>query len=153
MAQYGIIADVVTPNLRVEDNTFDGTAYGMRAKVQQLGELDGLLVQGNRFTGNDQAGMFLQADEIGGFPARLTISGNRFARNGYASTDTDAAGRRIDDGLHTNVPDGSEVVVARNVTTHNADFGIEALPAGSVRDGGGDVSTGDPSGCAGVNCR
>ncbi|MFC6016031.1 nitrous oxide reductase family maturation protein NosD [Plantactinospora solaniradicis] len=150
--QYGVYTDVVTHHLRVEGNTFDGNRYGVRADVHVLGELDGLLVRNNRFTANDQAGMFLEADIIGTGPARVTISDNRFTRNGYASTDLDSAYRWIDDGLHTNVPVGSAVVVARNLTSHNAEFGIEGSPVGSVRDGGGNVSTGDPAGCIGVTC-
>ncbi|MEV4755865.1 right-handed parallel beta-helix repeat-containing protein [Micromonospora sp. NPDC049559] len=152
-AQYGVITDVVTSGLRVEENTFTGNGYGVRADVGSLSELDGLLVRGNRMVGNEQAGMFLEAEASTGAPARILISGNQFVRNGHASTGTDSAGRRIDDGLHTNVPASPDVVVARNLTLHNADFGIEALPVGSVRDGGGNVSTGDPSGCAGVACR
>jgi hypothetical protein len=153
-SEVGLRVDSPVPNLRVLDNTFTGHAYGVQVQVEFLALVEGLSVARNTFTDNGVAGLFLEVTGAARpTAAPVGIVGNRFVANGFASADEDAAGRPIDDGLHTNVPVGSDVVVARNRTRANADFGIEALPAGSVRDGRGNQSVGDRNGCVGVVCQ
>ena len=63
----------------------------------------------------------------------------------------DINGSLVNDGLHITVPLGTDITVANNQTSNNADYGIEAQ-SGTVIDGGGNVSSNDPSGCLGVAC-
>ncbi|GAB2931027.1 hypothetical protein GCM10027280_18310 [Micromonospora polyrhachis] len=152
-AEAGVSVRSVAPDLQVVDNALLRNRYGIRMTVDVLAELSGLTVAGNTAIGNGAAGIFIEA--LGRRLAEdpITVSGNRLVGNGFSGTDTDAAGRRIDDGLHLNMPVGGPVTVTRNHTVANADFGIEALPEGSVRDGGGNTSFGNRNGCAGVRCR
>ncbi|WP_326558789.1 right-handed parallel beta-helix repeat-containing protein [Micromonospora sp. NBC_01796] len=152
-SEFGLVIDGPARNTRVIENEFTNHFYGMYVRVGLLAVIDGLAVARNTFTDNGGNGLFFEAPAIGGSPARISVTGNRFTANGYASGENDAAGRPNDDGLHTNVPVGSDIVVTGNRTQSNADHGIEALPVGSVRDGGGNVSTGDLNGCVGVVCR
>jgi hypothetical protein len=78
----------------------------------------------------------------------MVVSGNTFANNGHRPGGrTDLLGNPLDDGLH--ITSGGGITVAGNRTSGNADYGIEA--PGAI-DGGGNTSTGDPSGCLGVTC-
>jgi hypothetical protein len=63
----------------------------------------------------------------------------------------DINGSLVNDGLHITAPPNTDIAVADNQTSNNADYGIEAVP-GTVIDGGGNVSSNDPSGCLGVTC-
>jgi nitrous oxidase accessory protein NosD len=152
-AEFGFVIFGPSRNARVLENQFTGQSYGLYVRVDLLAVVEGLTVSRNTFTDNGAVGLFIEATTVGPVPARISVSDNRFTANGYASGESDAAGRPNDDGLHTNVPIGSDIVVTGNRTQSNADHGIEALPIGSVRDGGGNVSTGDPNGCVGVVCR
>ncbi|MFC7546599.1 right-handed parallel beta-helix repeat-containing protein [Plantactinospora sp. GCM10030261] len=139
--------------LLVRDNRFVNTGVGVRVSTFYLAQVADLTITDNEFVRNGSAGVFIEAaDPLAGPDDEFVISGNVFRHNGYAGTEVDGDGRRIDDGLHLSVPVDSPLVVAGNQTYHNADHGIEALPVGSVRDGGGNVSRGDPNGCAGVVC-
>jgi hypothetical protein len=140
-------------DVRVLSNTFEGNQFGMRVQDTLLAEYAGLAIIGNAFTGNGTAGLFIETTDAEAALGRVTVARNTFRANGFTGGGLDAAGRRIDDGLHTNLPPNSDLVVAGNHTSANADFGIEALPVGSVRDGGGNTSSGDRNGCAGVVCR
>ncbi len=141
--------DGVTRYLTIIGNRFTGNPIGVVVDTD-LSQIRHLTIAGNTFRRDERAGVFLQSATA---PAgRYTIRGNRFIGNGFNSTQTDSAGRTINDGLHTNLPVGSNVVVSDNNTRDNAEFGIEALPAGSVIDGGGNTSRGNPAGCAGVHC-
>ena len=140
-----------TTTVQVERNTFRGTRIGVQVVRDALVEIEDMTVSYNVFDGNLAAGVFVQA--LAGPSGPFTIHDNKLTRNGFASGGlTDRNGRPVNDGLHTALPVGSGVVVARNDTAANADFGIEALPVGSVVDGGGNRSTANPSGCAGVVC-
>lgn len=152
-SEFGLVISGPARNARVLENQFTNHFYAMYVRVGLLAVVEGLTVTRNTFTDNGGPGLFVEAPATGSVPARITVSANRFTANGYASGENDAAGRANDDGLHTNIPVGSDLVVTGNRTQSNADHGIEALPVGSVRDGGGNVSTGDPNGCVGVVCR
>jgi hypothetical protein len=110
-----------------------------------------LTISRNTFTDNAVAGILLEAtSQYSGYGTR--IEGNTLKSNGKRSGGrVDGAGRPIDDGIHVNVPAGSPVEITGNATRRNADYGIEAVP-GSVTDGGGNTSSGNPSGCLGVTC-
>ncbi|MFC4108395.1 NosD domain-containing protein [Micromonospora zhanjiangensis] len=160
-SQYGVVVSTAPSyDLRVQGNFMDGNEYGVSARARLLTDLSGLTVTGNTLTGNHQAAVFVEAAQItpsaavapAQVPSPLTISGNQMRANGFGSTDHDAAGRVINDGLHTNVPTGSPVVVGSNQAFANAEYGIEAAPNGTVQDAGGNVSIADPRGCLGVTC-
>ncbi len=139
-------------SVQIERNTFTGNVIGVRVVRDTLIEITDLTISFNTFRDNGAAGVLMQSAEA--FLGPFAIERNLFLQNGFNSGGrTDSAGRPVDDGLHTDVPVGSRVVVANNTTVNNADFGIEALPDGSVVDGGGNTSSGNPSGCAGVVCR
>src|SRR5207248_1831724 len=124
---------------------------GVLGSTQHLLNLDGLSISNNTFSDNAVAGILLDA---GGTVDQtlVTVAGNTFTSNGKRSGNTvDSAGHRVNDGLHVTVPLGSRVEIRDNVTRDNANYGIEAVP-GSVVDGGGNRSTGDPAGCLGVRC-
>ncbi|MFB9237335.1 right-handed parallel beta-helix repeat-containing protein [Plantactinospora siamensis] len=141
-------------DIRVLANTVRGARFGVYVKGQVLAEFEGMVISGNRLTGNSVAGVFLTTSVPFIPSGPVTVAGNTLRHNGYGpDIVTDSAGRRVNDGLHTDVPVGSGLLVRGNRTYGNADFGIEALPAGSVRDGGGNLSRGDRSGCVGVTCR
>jgi hypothetical protein len=117
-------------------------------------EIVGVEIRGNTFDRAAAAGVFIQA------PASTVtdtvISGNTFSNNGYGGypylqPSRDINGSLVDDGLHITVPPGTDITVADNQTSNNADYGIEAVP-GTVIDGGGNVSSNDPRGCLGVTC-
>jgi len=150
-AETGLGMDALVSNARIMSNFFADNGYGVHMIEPDL-IVDNLLIADNIFAGNHNAGVFLEAARIPRGDTPLTVSRNTFVRNGHRSTDRDSAGRRIDDGIHTNLPVGSLLTISHNRTYVNADHGIEALPAGSVIDGGGNRSTGDPNGCAGVAC-
>ncbi|MET9633485.1 right-handed parallel beta-helix repeat-containing protein [Lentzea sp. NPDC006480] len=138
-------------NLQVTKNRFTGNQIGVDASDQFTGLEDGITISENTFTDNAVAGILLESssNHIG---YRALIAGNTLKSNGKRSGGrVDNAGRPINDGIHVNVPAGAPVEIAGNITRRNAEYGIEAVP-GSVTDGGGNDSSGDPSGCLGVVC-
>ena len=107
-------------------------------------------ITGNRFVGDGAAGILLQTTGTNTRP--VVISSNTFTGDGFHSGGlTDSAGHPVMDGLHVNVQAGSDIVISGNHTRHNAAYGIRAEP-GTVVDGGGNTSVGNPDGCLGVTC-
>ncbi|WNV84394.1 NosD domain-containing protein [Umezawaea sp. Da 62-37] len=138
-------------NLRITGNRFTGNRIGVDASDTVAGLEDGITISENTFVDNAVAGILLESSSYYG-PYWVRIAGNTLRSNGKASGGrVDSAGRPIDDGIHVNVPVGAPVEITGNITRGNADHGIEAVP-GSVVDGGGNTSSGDPSGCLGVTC-
>jgi len=138
-------------NLRIVRNRFTGNQIGVDASDVFVGMEDGITVSGNTFTDNAVAGILLDSPAAHS-PYWVRIERNVLKSNGKSSGGrVDSAGRPVDDGIHVNVPANSPVEITGNITRANADYGIEAVP-GSVTDGGGNVSHGDPSGCLGVFC-
>lgn len=140
--------------LTVENNIFRDNTIGLNmGNNHQLPyeAFHDLVVTGNTFVNNSVAGLYF--DPVGGGPGpHLLISGNTFTSNGHRSSGkVDRAGRQVNDGMHINVALGSDIEIRGNTTTDNADHGIEAQP-GTVVDGGGNTSSGDPAGCSGVVC-
>ncbi len=142
---------VSSANLRVTGNRFTANQIGVDASDFVAGMEDGITISGNTFTDNAVAGILLESpSQHSGYWTR--IAGNTLKSNGKRSGGrVDSAGRPIDDGIHVNVPARSPVEITGNITRANADYGIEAVP-GSVTDGGGNTSSGNPSGCLGVVC-
>ncbi|MFJ5986684.1 right-handed parallel beta-helix repeat-containing protein [Lentzea sp. NPDC092896] len=140
--------------LTVERNNFHDNGIGLKLgnPIQMpLGPLNGLVVANNRFSGNRTAGVFMDTSEGGPGP-HLTFNDNTFISNGHRPNGLiDREGRPVDDGLHINSQAGSDIVLRNNKTQNNADHGIEAVP-GTVVDGGGNTSAGNPAGCLGVAC-
>src|SRR5262249_39233530 len=133
----------------VAGNTFDGSDVGVSLGVNHF--IGDGSITGNTFIGNRAAGILVDADRS---PSTSTIDirGNTFRSNGRQSGGkVDLAGRAVNDGVHINAPAGSAITLTGNHTFDNADYGIEAQP-GTVIDGGGNTSSGDPNGCLGVAC-
>ncbi|MET9630322.1 NosD domain-containing protein [Lentzea sp. NPDC006480] len=140
-----------TTGVRITENTFTGNQIGVDASARLTGFDDGMTISGNTFTDNAVAGISLESSVVG-TGAFARIEGNTLESNGKRSGGRiDSAGNSINDGIHINSPPGSPVEITGNITRGNADFGIEAIP-GTVTDGGGNTSSGNPSGCRGVTC-
>jgi copper-binding protein NosD len=138
-------------NLRIIGNKFTRNQIGVDASDMFTGLEDGITISENTFTDNAVAGILLESTVFHS-PYWVRIEGNTLKSNGQTSGGrVDAAGRPINDGIHVNVPAGAAVEITGNITRNNADYGIEAVP-GSVTDGGGNTSVGNPSGCLGVTC-
>ena len=145
------IEDTTYQPSTVKGNVFDGGAVGLTIDTSILDKLSNISISHNVFTDNAAAGILLHS-RINSITHSIAISDNVFASNGKASNGrVDSHGVPVDDGLHIDVPAASLVTVSDNVTLDNADHGIEAQP-GTVIDGGGNISVGDPAGCLGVVC-
>jgi hypothetical protein len=144
-----------TPRYRIENNVFEYNDFGIRGLAVIGPAMNGLVVRHNVFRHNRVAGVYLSQRPGLAAESQMTFDDNVFRHNGHANGGLlDSAGRPVDDGLHLDGlvgpgPDG--VVISRNRTRDNADYGIEVAP-GPVHDGGGNTSVGDPSGCLGVTC-
>ncbi|MGW4212439.1 right-handed parallel beta-helix repeat-containing protein [Lentzea sp. NPDC004789] len=142
---------ISSANLRIIRNRFTGNQIGVDASDVFVGMENGITISGNAFVDNAVAGILLDSAAVHS-PYWVRIEKNVLKANGKSSGGrVDKAGRPINDGIHVNVPANSPVEITGNFTKGNADYGIEAVP-GSVTDGGGNVSHGDPSGCLGVVC-
>jgi len=139
------------PGLTISNNDFTGGGVGVRFVFREPGRVAGLAITDNRFTDQEAAGVLIQAGKSTASPG-VKIVGNTFTNNGRSPSGMiDSRGRPVNDGLHIDLPSGSDLVVQGNKATNNANYGIEA-PVGSVSDGGSNTSSGDPSGCLGVTC-
>jgi hypothetical protein len=151
---------------KLTDNTFSGSPGCITCDIGDhytsivaiLGEpgmeIVGVEIRGNTFDRAAAAGAFIQtpASTVTG----MVISGNTFSNNGHGGypplqPSRDINGSLVNDGLHITAAPGTDITVADNQTSNNADYGIEAVP-GTVIDGGGNVSSNDPRGCLGVTC-
>ncbi|MFD9736218.1 nitrous oxide reductase family maturation protein NosD [Umezawaea sp. NPDC059074] len=138
-------------NLRITGNKFTRNQIGVDASDTFTGLEDGITISENTFTENAVAGILLEST-VNQSPYWVRIEGNTLRSNGQTSGGrVDSAGRPVNDGIHVTVPAGAPVEITGNITRTNADYGIEAVP-GSVTDGGGNTSVGNPSGCLGVTC-
>ncbi|REH32511.1 NosD domain-containing protein [Kutzneria buriramensis] len=136
----------------VKGNVFDGARVGIAINTANFGRIDNIAITHNVFFNNSAAGILLEAPKGDGAHG-VAISDNVFASNGKASNGfVDRHGVPVDDGVHVDIPAGNQVTIGNNVTLDNADHGIEATP-GTVIDGGGNISVGDPNGCVGVVCK
>lgn len=136
----------------VKGNVFDGSTVGIDIDTANFGRIDNVAISHNVFFDNAAAGILLEAPKGDGAHG-VAISDNVFASNGKASNGfLDRHGVPVDDGVHVDVPAGNQITIADNVTVDNADHGIAATP-GTVVDGGGNISVGDPNGCVGVVCK
>jgi len=143
------IQDTVYQPSIVKGNVFDGGTVGVDLDASKLNTIT---ISHNVFVDNSAAGLLVHSPR-NQVSRSLTISDNVFASNGKAPNGrVDSHGVPVDDGVHIDVPPASLVTVGDNFTLNNADHGIEAQP-GSVVDGGGNISVGDPAGCLGVVCR
>jgi hypothetical protein len=145
------VYDTIAKTSTVKGNVFDSAKVGLEIYTTDFERINDVSISRNVFVNNAAAGILLEG---GKFPnsRSVAISDNVFASNGKASNGSvDTHGAAIDDGLHVDVPSASLVTIGANFTLNNADHGIEARP-GTVIDGGGNVSVGDPAGCLGVVC-
>jgi len=140
-----------SPRGRVIGNTFKGNGVGIWVRVGFLDELDGTVIADNTFVDNGAAGVLVDITDVIAQPT-MTIGSNRFLHNGFEpSGRTDHLGGAVADGAHIASAAGSMITVADNLANGNAAYGIFAVP-GTVVDGGGNKSNGDPLACLGVTC-
>ncbi|MEU0563381.1 right-handed parallel beta-helix repeat-containing protein [Dactylosporangium sp. NPDC006015] len=134
----------------IEGNTFDANAIGIEMRDDPRdAPAVGLRIASNTFRNNGAAGIDFERLVTG--DAAL-ITGNTFEHNGHApSGRTDQLGYPLDDGFHIVVVGDSQITLTGNTMRNNADRGIE-VRQGTVLDGGGNRSTGDPHGCLGITC-
>jgi hypothetical protein len=149
-AGSGIAMADATSSATITRNRFKGSLVGVRAKLPF--SFTGTVIGDNTFLNAGAAGVLLDSGAAGG-TGPLDISGNTVIGSGHQSGGmTDSAGNTVNDGIHIHAPSpGATITIASNHTENSADFGIEAAP-GTVIDGGGNTSDGDPSGCLGVTC-
>ncbi|MFI6098540.1 right-handed parallel beta-helix repeat-containing protein [Lentzea sp. NPDC051213] len=123
--------DVYAPGrLELLRNTFSG---GPWIGVHELGSG---IIRGNRFENMRFAGLFVDVKQPLTGPA--VIDRNTFAGN-------------VEDGLRVNVPIPLDITVRKNVSENNGQYGMWAT-AGTVKDGGGNVSNNDALGCFSIVC-
>lgn len=148
-AAMGVNIIYPSTDATISDNVFRNDTIGVFSGGP-LQEISTTKITGNAFINDGAAGVLLNTTGTSTIP--LMISGNTFAHNGFDSGGlTDSAGNPVRDGLHINSAPGSDIVISGNHTRHNAAYGIRAIP-GSVVDGGGNTSVGNPDGCLGVTC-
>ncbi|GAA2363503.1 hypothetical protein [Dactylosporangium salmoneum] len=149
-AGVGLVIDPTGFGAQILGNTFSGNGIGVKTRVSDLATITGTNISGNNFTGNTAAGVLFEVSATTSTSV-ATVSGNTFDGNGFTGGVSDRLGRPVADGLHFATVSGAKVTVKNNTALNNASYGVFA-DAGSVIDGGGNTSTGDPSGCAGVTC-
>jgi hypothetical protein len=103
-------------------------------------------VTGNTFNGSPYCGLHLNA--VTTITGPIVISENTFTNNGHSSAGGSCS---PGDGLQIHANPGANITVSKNHTENNAVYGIR-VASGTVIDGGGNTSVGDPSGCLGVTC-
>jgi Periplasmic copper-binding protein (NosD) len=147
----GLDVGPASPGASIFNNSFVGNNLGIALHTTNMLELNGTSIVRNSFYNNGAAGILFDSTGFTGSPT-IKISGNQFFHNGFNPAGrTDRLGRPVADGLHTATTAGSQIVIAGSETFVNATFGISSDP-GTVVDGGGNESDGDPSGCSGVFC-
>ncbi|MGB3442607.1 MAG: right-handed parallel beta-helix repeat-containing protein [Actinophytocola sp.] len=147
-AGSGVSMADASSSATVTGNIFQGSLIGVRPKLPYA--FAATVIGHNTFLDAGAAGVLL--DGGGGGTGPLDIRGNTVIGSGHQSGGmTDGAGNTVNDGIHINAPSGSNITITGNHTANSEDFGIEATP-GTVIDGGGNTSTGDPNGCLGVTC-
>jgi nitrous oxidase accessory protein NosD len=146
---YGVLIDYPFYRLTISDNVFRNDTVGVYGPGA-LFDIQNTSITGNAFVRDGAAGVLIDTTGTGTKP--VVISGNTFTRDGFHSGGlTDHAGHPVTDGLHVNSAPGSDIVITGNHTRSNAAYGIYAQP-GTVVDGGGNTSVGNPDGCLGVAC-
>jgi nitrous oxidase accessory protein NosD len=128
-ADIGLDAELITNGFQVTGNTFAHNRVGLRTGPV----ITDATIAGNAFLANTATGLAMTQG-----PATGTVRANAFIGNG--------------DGLSIAVVSGSDILVADNHSRANAGYGIVVADPGTVRDGGGNTSVRDPSGCVGVVC-
>jgi hypothetical protein len=151
-AETGVYLLDESPGTQVVGNTFVGNGIGLVAQILAQPSFPAVVVSGNSFVNNDAAGVLLESVLVS-VPVVANINTNRFIANGFRPAGReDRLGRPVADGLHIAVTEVADVTVADNATRNNASYGIFADP-GTVHDGGGNTSVGNPNGCLGVTCQ
>ena len=146
-----IVGDISTTNDVITGNTFTDDTFGVQVLEDDLGFFAGTRITGNNFTDDDAAGIDIEAN-TSTTSANVTISKNTFTSDGHRPGGAvDPHGHPVEDGVHIDVPAASDLLISDNNTRDDAAYGIYAQP-GTVQDGGGNTSRGDPRGCLGVQC-
>ncbi len=148
-AAVGIRVGADSDQYQITDNNIVGATIGVRISANRLAGGENL-VSGNWLRDSGIAGLLLTGHL--GDRAQVRITHNLAHANGYHSGGArDSGGWAIDDGIHIDLPAGRGATVDHNLTSDNADRGIDAVP-GTVLDGGGNLSARDRNGCLGVRC-
>ncbi|RAS68295.1 parallel beta helix pectate lyase-like protein [Lentzea atacamensis] len=121
---------IATGRLELLRNTFSGGNWvGVHRPVNGV-------IRGNRFEKMRSAGLFVDPKET--LTGPLVIERNTFAEN-------------VGDGLRIDVPVPLDITVRKNTSENNGQFGMWAT-AGTVTDGGKNVSNNDALGCYTIVC-
>lgn len=121
---------IATGRIELLRNTFSGGNWvGVHRPVHGV-------IRGNRFEKMKSAGLFVDMKET--LPGPLLIERNTFAEN-------------VGDGLRINVPVPLDITVRKNTSENNGQHGMWAT-AGTVTDGGKNVSNNDALGCFTIVC-
>lgn len=121
---------IATGRIELLRNTFSGGNWvGVHRPVNGV-------IRGNRFEKMKSAGLFVDPKETLSGP--LVIERNTFAEN-------------VGDGLRINVPIPLDITVRKNTSENNGQHGMWAT-AGTVTDGGKNVSNNDALGCFTIVC-
>ncbi|WP_189252261.1 right-handed parallel beta-helix repeat-containing protein [Lentzea flava] len=121
---------IATGRLELLRNTFSGGNWlGVHRPVNGV-------IRGNRFEKMKSAGLFVDPKET--LTGPLVIERNTFADN---------AG----DGLRIDIPVPLDITVRKNTSENNGQYGMWAT-AGTVKDGGKNVSNNDALGCFTIVC-
>lgn len=121
---------IATGRIDLLRNTFSGGNWvGVHRPVNGV-------IRGNRFEKMKSAGLFVDPKETLSGP--LVIERNTFAEN-------------VGDGLRINVPIPLDITVRKNTSENNGQHGMWAT-AGTVTDGGKNVSNNDALGCFTIVC-
>ncbi|WP_382372190.1 right-handed parallel beta-helix repeat-containing protein [Lentzea rhizosphaerae] len=121
---------ITTGRIELLRNTFTGGNWvGVHKPVQGV-------IRGNRFEKMKSAGLLVDMKET--LPGPLLVERNTFAEN-------------VGDGLRINVPLPLDITVRKNTSENNSQYGMWAT-AGTVTDGGKNVSNNDALGCFTIVC-
>jgi hypothetical protein len=142
LVDYSFGGDTIT------GNTFkhDGLGAGIYRSFG-TGFTIGETITENRFIDNGASGLYVDASgSLDGTISSNTATGNGFLPNGQQ----DSSGHPLTDGI-TIDQNGNSFTLADNKTKDNAGYGIWLDQNGSVTDGGGNTSHGNPQGCSPFN--
>ncbi|RLK53590.1 right-handed parallel beta-helix repeat-containing protein [Actinokineospora cianjurensis] len=130
-------ATIESHDYQIVNSEFFAAGAGLAAIHLTSG--DGVIAHNTIHDGNG-CGIYAQVDP--GERVDIVIDDNDIIMNGAGS---------CQDGIRIDAQQPTGVVIRDNRLTNNDGYGVNAMP-GTVVDGGGNVSRGNPLGCRGVVC-
>ncbi|SMC61782.1 Right handed beta helix region [Kibdelosporangium aridum] len=130
------IISISYASVDIARNEFSNMHYGL-AVWRTSGR-----ITGNTFTTNSLLGLQIESG------VQYEVSHNLFTNNGYSEKDPTST--VIRGGLFVNGPVNSGIEVSNNRSQDNYGYGMSAIDSS---DGGGNTSSRDQLGCAGIECK